>query len=255
MTESIAQKIKDVRAERDLSQDQLARQLSVTKKTIAEWEQSRQPPSPERCLQLARLAVPGELRRWFTQHALQRIGADGPLVLDALLGKRRRRLPQAPLPGAELRVIAAADLSDRFRALEGLDHFSPVPLLKDAAAAGSPQTVSDQDIEGYVLIPYAWCPSPESFTCVRVQGDSMAPILHNGALVAIDHGQRDPMTLHHKMVAVRYQGGVTLKWLERRAEMDWLLVPENKEYPSVELPRSPDNPIIGIVAWWWNRQV
>ncbi|MBI4467255.1 MAG: helix-turn-helix domain-containing protein [Acidobacteria bacterium] len=252
-------KIKELRKTLGASQEQLARQLGLTKKTVAEWEQGRQPPSPERALQLARLAAPGELRRWFIRLALERIGAEPPLVVDALLPglsarKAGARAGQRPLPAAELRLIAPADWSDRFRALEGLDHYVPLPLLKDAAAAGSPREISEADIDGYALIHYAWCPNPANFTCVRVRGDSMAPILHDGAIVALDHTQRDPLFLHQKMVAARYDAGVTIKWLERASDGTLRLVPENKDYPALTLPRTPENPVIGLVAWWWNRQ-
>src|SRR5512145_2743154 len=90
-------KIKELRDSLSLSQEQLARRLEVTKKTIAEWEQARQSPSPERALQLAKLAGSGSLRRWFIRQALDRIGADSGLVLDALLPARTRGR-QAPLP-------------------------------------------------------------------------------------------------------------------------------------------------------------
>ncbi|MFQ5724459.1 MAG: helix-turn-helix transcriptional regulator, partial [Terriglobia bacterium] len=144
MLAAFGNKIKDLRRSLGLSQDQLARRLQVTKKTVAEWEQGRQPPSPERALQLARLAAPGRLRRSFTRYALERIGAEPPLVLDALLPQPVARLQprssrsQRALPAAELRIITPAGWADRFRALEGLDHYVPIPLLKDAAAAGSP---------------------------------------------------------------------------------------------------------------------
>ena len=246
-------RIKDLRDAIKLSQEQLARRLNVTKKTIAEWEQARQLPSPERALQLARLSPPGDLRRWFIRQALDRIGADDSLVEDALLGRRHAR--QAPLPAAGLRVIPSADWSDRFRALEGLDHYVPVPLLRDAAAAGAPREVSGDDVEGYALIQYAWCPNPADFTCVRVHGDSMSPILHDGALVAIDHSQRDPQALRQKMVAARLDDGVTIKWLDLQPDGTLLLVPENKSHSPIPLPRTPDNPIIGLVSWWWNRQL
>lgn len=249
-----ARKIKDLRAELHLSQEQLARRLELTKKTVAEWEQGRQVPSPERALQLARLVPGGPLRRWFTQQALARIGAETPLVLDALLPAPATRSGQGPLPTGELRVVAPSGWSERFRALERLDHYSPIPLLKDAAAAGSPREISEADIDGYALIYYAWCPNPANFTCVRVRGDSMAPILYDGAVVAVDHSQRDPLALHQKMVAARVEDGVTVKWLERQPDGTLLLVPENKNHPTIALPRTPDNPVIGLVAWWWNRQ-
>ena len=255
MPRTFPNKIKDLRASLALSQEQLARRLRVTKKTIAEWEQARQSPTPERALQLARLAAPGQLRQWFTRFALDAIGAESGLVLDALLPARRQQGRQAPLPAAGLRVIPSADWTDRFRALEGLDHFVPIPLLRDAAAAGSPREISEADVEGYALIQYPWCPNPAAFTCVRVHGDSMTPILHDGALVAIDHSQRDPLALHQKMVAARVNSGVTIKWLDRLPDGTLLLVSENKSYAPIPLPRTSDNPIIGLVAWWWNRQL
>ncbi|MFQ5778809.1 MAG: S24 family peptidase [Terriglobia bacterium] len=237
-----------------LSQKQLARRLAVTKKTVAEWEQGRQPPSPERTLQLARLAPRGQLRRWLARHALERIGADAGLVRDAFRSGRGLRCSQAPLSITELCVVTPAEWSDRFRALEGLDHYVPIPLLKDAAAAGSAREVSDADIDGYALIHYRWCPNPGNYTCLRVRGDSMTPILHDDAIVAVDHSQSDPLALNHKIVAARHDGGVTIKWLEHHPDGELRLVPENKRYPTLTLPRTPENPIIGMVAWWWNRQ-
>jgi SOS-response transcriptional repressor LexA len=248
-------KIKELRDLLQVSQDALARRLDVTKKTIAEWEQARQSPSPERALQLARLAPPGELRRWFIRFALDRIGADERLLSDVLAPAQRTRGRQAPLPGDGVRVLASTDLADRFRALEGLDHFVPIPLLKDAAAAGSPREISDGDLDGYAMIAYAWCPNPADLTCIRVRGDSMAPILHDGALVAIDHSQRDPLALHQKMVAARTDDGVVVKWLERSPDGALRLVSENKSYPPIELPRTPANPILGLISWWQNRQL
>ncbi len=248
-------KIKDLRAALGLSQDALARRLDVTKKTIAEWEQSRQAPSPERALQLAKLAPAGDLRRWFIRFALERIGADDNIISDAVFGAQRNRSRQAPLPGEGVRVITSADFADRFRALEGLDHFVPVPLLRDAAAAGLPREISDADLDGYALIHYSACPNPADFTCIRVRGDSMAPILHDGALVAIDHSQRDPLALNQKMVAARTVDGVVVKWLELSADGALRLVSENKSYGPIELPRTQSNPILGLVAWWQNRQL
>lgn len=246
-------RIRDLRRILNLSQDQLARRLEVTKKTVAEWEQGRQPPSPERFLQLARLAAPGPLRHWFIRNALERIGADPHLVLEALLREGRHSAQPAPLPLPELRVVAPADWSERLRALESLDFYAPVPLLKDAAAAGSARAIADADIEGFVLVHYSMCPNPVNFACVRVRGDSMTPILHDGAIVAVDHTQRDPHVLHQSMVAAHYEEGVTVKWLERHPDGKLLLVPENKNHPTLVLPRSLENPIIGLVSWYWNR--
>lgn len=109
-------------------------------------------------------------------------------------------------------------------------------------------------MDGYALIYFAWCPNPANFTCIRVRGDSMAPVLADGAIVAIDHSQRDPLALHQKMVAARADDGVTIKWLDRQPDGSLLLVSENKSYPAIPLPPTRDNPVLGLVAWSWNRQ-
>lgn len=252
MRADFVSKIKQLRRILNLSQEQLARRLDVTKKTVAEWEQGRQPPSPERLLQLAKLAPPGDIRHWLTRHALGRIGAEAHLVLEALLDGRS--LTPGPLPAGELRIVTA-DWSERLRALERLDHYAPVPLLRDAAAAGAPRAISEADIEGYALVHFGWCPDPGNFVCLRVRGDSMAPILHDGAIVGVDHSQRDPAMLHQQLVAALYEGGVTIKWLERQPDGRLLLVPENKNHSTLVLPRTPENPIVGMVAWYLNRPV
>lgn len=251
MRSDLSHKIKELRGILNLSQDQLARRLEVTKKTVAEWEQARQAPSPERLLQLAKLAPPGDVRHWLIRQALLRIGAESHLVLEALL--KVRPTAQSPFPAGELRVVAPADWSERLRALERLDHYAPVPLLRDAAAAGPARAISESDIEGYALVHYGWCPDPASFSCLRVRGDSMAPLLNDGAIVGVDHSQRDAGLLHQRMVAARIEDGVTVKWLERQSDGGLWLVPENKVHPTVVLPRSPHNPIIGMVSWYWNR--
>jgi SOS-response transcriptional repressor LexA len=242
--------IKQLRRILHLSQEQLARGLEVTKKTVAEWEQGRQPPSAERLLQLAKLAPPGDVRHWLTRHALGRIGAEAHLVLEALLDGRA--VGPGPLPAGELRIVTA-DWSERLQALERLDHYVPVPLLRDPAAAGAPRAITEADIEGYALVHFGWCPDPSNFVCLRVRGDSMAPILHDGAIVGVDQTQRDPALLHQQLVAALVEGGVTIKWLERQPDGGLLLVPENKNFPTIVLPRTPENPILGMVAWYLNR--
>ncbi len=74
MTRTVAswsQQIKAFRRSAGLSQTGLASELGVTKKTVAEWEQGRQEPSPRRYVQLAKMAE-REQALWF----LERVGMD-----------------------------------------------------------------------------------------------------------------------------------------------------------------------------------
>ena len=66
-----SQQIKAFRRTACLTQTGLASKLGITKKTVAEWEQGRQQPSPRRYVQLAKMAE-GEQVSWF----LERVGLD-----------------------------------------------------------------------------------------------------------------------------------------------------------------------------------
>ena len=70
-----SQQLKVFRRSAGLTQSGLASKLSMTKKTVAEWEQGRQQPSPRRYVQLAKMAE-GEQALWF----LERVGLDGKFL-------------------------------------------------------------------------------------------------------------------------------------------------------------------------------
>jgi hypothetical protein len=141
------------------------------------------------------------------------------------------------------------------------ENYLPVPLLKDPVAAGLPREVTESEIDGWALI-YAsneWMPNdPEEYTCARISGYSMAPILEPGDIVSIDHLQRDPLKLQNKIVAFRHNGGVTVKWL-RIYEDKHLVIgePENRfEHQSTvvfDYDEAYDH-IVGRIAWWWAKR-
>jgi len=141
------------------------------------------------------------------------------------------------------------------------DNFIPVRLLRDQIAAGSPAHINENDVEGYCII-YAdkeWMNhDPENYTCVKVQGKSMYPILDSGDIVAIDHSDRDPASLDKKMVAFRKNGGVTIKWLKVLEGGKIIVgVPENKDdFDSVISLQGKEieTGIVGKIAWWWAKR-
>jgi transcriptional regulator with XRE-family HTH domain len=142
-----------------------------------------------------------------------------------------------------------------------LRNYLPIPLLKDSIAAGLPQEVDEDAVEGWVLI-YAsrdWMPhDAENYTCAHVDGDSMAPILQTGDIVAIDHSDREPANLHNKMVAFRTNGKVTVKWLRFLPDNKMIIgEPENQFMKDTTLYLRADEgyeQIVGRVAWWWAKR-
>lgn len=131
------------------------------------------------------------------------------------------------------------------------EQYVAVPLMTDAAAAGNPRMIDDEAIDGYCLVYASWVKDLETTRCVRVRGDSMAPLLPDGAIVGLDLAARDPRQLDGRIVAARIEDGVTIKWLEL-GDGVILLRPENREHKTLCLHPGPDDaPIIGRVTWWW----
>jgi len=178
-----------------------------------------------------------------------------------LTGEQRLRGPVTlgvtppGLPRAQ--AEAATDfLRDEIRR----DRFVAVPLLADAIAGGRPREIRAEDVEDYAVIHADWCPHPEHTTCLRVRGDSMAPILADGSLVAVDHRRRDPFRLDGQMVAFRQGDGASVKWCKVVGRDLVLGLPENKDTiaeDSLLLFRGEDitDCVIGSVVWWWGRVV
>lgn len=106
--------------------------------------------------------------------------------------------PSVPAPVLSIQTAASPEI---FHQDFAADSYLTVRLLRDEIAAGMPSEIRDNDIDGYCLIyaDKAWMPgNPENYTCCRVRGDSMYPILADGDIVAIDHSLKDPKALHKK---------------------------------------------------------
>lgn len=141
------------------------------------------------------------------------------------------------------------------------EHYIPIRLVGGRVAAGAPAQVREDEIEGWVLI-YAdreWIPNdPEKYTCAKIDGYSMSPVLQPGDIVAIDHAERDPETLNGKMVAFRIDEGVTVKWLKYDKQRELVVgIPENKDeldYLVTLRGEEINNGIVGKIAWWWAKR-
>ena len=126
-----------------------------------------------------------------------------------------------------------------------------IPLLHDAAAAGSPRLVEESEVDDMIVARTSMCPHPGKTVCIRVSGDSMSPILENGYIVAIDTAETDHRRLYNHMVAARDpEGGVTIKWFRNHGGEE-MLIPQHTStrYPPVLIGRDQWK-IIGKVLWW-----
>lgn len=135
--------------------------------------------------------------------------------------------------------------------------YYPLPIVSGEVAAGSPSVVQEAEVEDWVPSIYHpdWCPHPADTVCVRVRGDSMAPTIPDGGLVAIDLKQRESRELQNKIVALRIDDGVAIKRLVATGRGDWICRPDNPASTELFVLSDDDivDAIVGKVVWWWSK--
>jgi transcriptional regulator with XRE-family HTH domain len=228
---TVGERLRAVRAELRLNQSELAGAIGITQSSIAAYEaDKRAPPLPVLLALEHRLHVNHE---WVLD------GKGDPLV-----GAR----PSQPL------VVTSPDELRHLRRLEGEDQYYVVPYLRDPAAAGA-GLIMEEQVEGYCIIHRRVAPHPETIRCVRISGDSMAPTLTDGSIIAVDITPVPLRNLQGRIVCSRtHDGGVVIKRLRVRNHFA-LLFSDNEDqrtFPPMVLDlRELPEPIIGQVIWAW----
>ena len=83
----------------------------------------------------------------------------------------------------------------------------------------------------------------------------MESTIHDGGIVAVDRAQRDPRRLIGKVVALRRDGGVTVKRLTTAEGGLWIARPDNPQSPETLVFRDDEivDAVVGKVVWSWSR--
>ena len=124
-----------------------------------------------------------------------------------------------------------------------------IPVLKDAAAAGTPRAIDPHATESTISLPRSWLPKGGKLYALWVSGDSMAPIVNDGYLVIVSVSGRKPDELLGRMVAARQGEGITIKWLRKDAGVYFLVPQQTSEgHPIRVLTQEGDWSIVGEVV-------
>jgi SOS-response transcriptional repressor LexA len=209
-------RIKELRKRLGMTQKELAGFCTVSQVQISNWESGKDSPSPKALVRLGKLAGDPDRAWWWEKAGL------------------KEAEPERPNEPVVRRV----------------------PLLKDAAAAGTPRAVDEKEIDRYLSLPEEWIGRRSSITAIRVVGDSMTPIVDEGYIVLVDTSLREPKRLVNQMVAARAEDGVTIKWLRKvklRGEEMFELVANHTStrHPTRIIAEGSDSvSIVGKVVKW-----
>jgi transcriptional regulator with XRE-family HTH domain len=233
-----ATRIRDLRKSLGMTQTDFAEELRVTQAALSKWENGEHRPSPDAFVRLA--AVARDVEKYFF---LEEAG----LPKEYFLGGIEDSMPPEFVVAAEMVVNRAMGAPELMRKVEVV----MVPQLTEAAAASSPQTVDERDVQDVIPIPVGLLEKGVKPIAVRVAGDAMEPVLMDGWIAIIDTSKRDPEKLVGCMVAVKTDDHLQLRWL-RRGRNFFQLVPQNTSlrHEIRVLAPGEDWEIIGEVVKW-----
>jgi len=240
-----ASRIFALRRRMGISQSELGKQLNTSAMAVSRWERGVQQPPADIYIQLGNIT--GDPECWYFWGRAGLHSGDLMRVLPAV----RTRLQKERFPDLQIVQAGAHGLRKK-----GSDLVA-IPVLPVVAAThggkGDPEDVLDQTRpEAVLAAPSSWCPNPAYTSCLRVQGRSMMPVLHDGYIIAVDKSQTNRRQLYRQIVMASHpEQGLIVSRLQRFDGTE-VLVPENREHDSISISSSEWR-IVAKILWWIGR--
>jgi SOS-response transcriptional repressor LexA/DNA-binding XRE family transcriptional regulator len=239
-----AKAIRALRASLALNQSDFGSRIGFSAMAVSRWERGAQEPPSHGYIALGNLALDSSC--WFFW---ERAGLRSENVLRVLPATERKAVKVAI---EDFEIVTAGVGSKR---PEDKFQLVAIPLLNVAAGSQREQgdkrhLIDDAPIESMLAAPKDWCPNPAFTSCLRVRGNSMAPLILDGYVVAVDSSRIDLTSLDGKIVIAWHKDlGLTICRF-RRYNSTEVLASENPEYGSLTIgPKQPWK-IVGTVLWW-----
>ena len=185
----------------------------------------------------------GEGSRYSRSHDEQVLSDLSPIEL---IRRGLEKLEQEP---TDVLIVAPENLPG-----EAMSDFVAVSLVPLGDLVR--RAIDPSHVEGYIMAYRQWLPNPNETVGVRLQDDSMHPILPSGSIVAIDRSVTDPQLLQGRLVAACPERDPVIRWLDLSGR-HLILRPSqpSKDHPliPVELDDQTEGLIVGQVVWSWSR--
>lgn len=238
-------KVLVLRERLNLNQTAFGQMLQCSAMAVSRWERGVQQPPSRSYIEIGNIA--GDPGCWYFW---ERAGFRREHIMS-MLPEMRRALRQAHAHAFEF----VPGKSGKGKSSQN-ERFVAIPLRKIVAATLGEKKrddishLHDARIESTIVAPKSWCPNPSSMSCLRVQGRSMAPTIHDGYILAVDSSQIDKRKLDGKIVIARNnESGLTVSRF-RRYDQTEVLQPDDPQYAAVTLGRKNEWTILAKVLWW-----
>ena len=240
-----ANKVLVLRERLNLNQTAFGQMLQCSAMAVSRWERGVQQPPSRSYIEIGNIA--GDPGCWYFW---ERAGFRREQIMS-MLPEMRRALRQTHAHAFEF----VRRKSGKGKSSQN-ERFVAIPLRKIVAATHGEKKcddishLHDARIESTIVAPKSWCPNPSSMSCLRVQGRSMAPTIHDGYILAVDSSEIDKRKLDGKIVIARNkESGLTVSRF-RRYDHTEVLQSDNPEYSAVTLGRKNEWKILATVLWW-----
>ena len=236
-----ALKVAALRRKLGLTQAAFGERLQYSAMAVSRWERGSHEPVAACYIRMGNLA--GTPDCWFFW---QNAGLDTTDVV--------RRLPRTEPHLPQPLTVVAAGIQKKHTIDKAPDLIAlPVVAVEPKTQFTAKRLFEDAVVVSMVAAPRQWCPNPERSRCLEVQGSSMAPLIRDGDIVAIDMSETDVARLKDKIVVVAHSSrGLILATLRRFRGVD-VLEPENREHDSFPLEKDRTWRVLGKVLWWLSK--
>jgi SOS-response transcriptional repressor LexA len=242
-----AKAVRTLRVRLNLNQEEFGSRLGFSAMAVSRWERGAQEPPSHAYIGLGNLAHDSSC--WYFW---ERAGLRSEHVMR-VLPTLERNIRFSKLQNFE---IVSAGVGPKHQ--KDKVQLVALPVLKVVAASPGEKgddlhLLSEAPIENMLAAPKDWCPNPAYTSCLRVRGNSMAPMIQDGFVVAVDSSQIDMNSLDGKIVIAWHKDvGLTISRL-RLYDHTAVLVPENSEYGAVTISAKQPWKIVATVLWWVGR--
>lgn len=233
---TIGGRLRELRAQKGLSQEEMAKAAGLPLETYKKYEGDKRMPGSEALVKLARAG--NASAEWLAT-------GEGPMDIGEQLKAHSAKL--------------AAELKQR--AEQPTAGYVYIPLYDVRAAAGSGSLVEDEHVVDVLAFKEDWIrqelrAAPNDLRLIFVEGDSMEPDLRAGDIVLID--TTDTTARREGIYVIRMDGALLVKQLQRLPGGVLKVLSRNPAYEPftvtvAQLEERDGFTVIGRVVWACRR--
>lgn len=217
----LGDRIKELRRQRQLTQDNICDIIECSRQAISRWENNKQIPNTE---------------------ALTKLASALGVTTDYLIGREEDTKKET--------FSAEPNISEQRLNIENVIWIPVIsPILK--CSAGDGNNYENSDVAWDIVSKYPLFDGPlsalyndECLSGMYAEGDSMEPQIHDGDLVVFVH---DNTWIPGNIAIVRLDGKLFVKGI-LRGKSSYILRSQNKNYADIEVHESDDFSIVGRVV-------